>query len=106
MMDLVYAEVSVRTKAKLRDAAHGPHGYAKALTRACAQLFSEPAGQVCRLKLHWAGSISIGHQKMKMRLPRNPLKGALGDPMPAVLCGVGHNIPLMFKMLHVCAVAP
>ena len=57
-MDLVYADVSVRTKAKLRGADHGPHSYAKALTRACAQFFSGPADQVCRLKLHWAGRIN------------------------------------------------
>ena len=28
------------------------------------------------------------------RLDRNPLKGALGDALHAVLCGAGHNIRL------------
>ncbi len=49
---------------------------------------------------------AIGHMKMEGRLARNPLKGALGDALHAVLCGAGHNIRLMLKKLHVCAVAP
>ena len=49
---------------------------------------------------------TIGHMKMDGRLARNPLKGALGDALHAVLCGVGHNIRLMLKKLHICAVAP
>lgn len=49
---------------------------------------------------------TIGHMKMDGRLARNPLKGALGDALHAVLCGAGHNIRLMLKKLHVCAVAP
>jgi transposase, IS5 family len=49
---------------------------------------------------------TIGHMKTEGRLDRNPLKGALGDALHAVLCGAGHNIRLMLKKLHVCAVAP
>jgi IS5 family transposase len=49
---------------------------------------------------------TIGHMKTDGRLSRNPLKGALGDALHAVLCGAGHNIRLMLKKLQVCAVAP
>ena len=49
---------------------------------------------------------TIGHMKMDGRLARNPLKGALGDALHAVLCGVGHNIRLMLRQLHVSPVAP
>jgi len=48
---------------------------------------------------------TIGHMKTDGRLARNPLKGALGDALHAVLCGAGHNIRLMLKKLQVCAVA-
>jgi len=48
---------------------------------------------------------TIGHMKMEGRLARNPLKGALGDALHAVLCGAGHNIRLMLNKLHVSAVA-
>jgi IS5 family transposase len=34
------------------------------------------------------------------RLARNPLKGALGDALHAVLCGAGHNIRLPLKKLR------
>jgi IS5 family transposase len=34
------------------------------------------------------------------RLARNPLKGALGDALHAVLCGAGHNIRLLLKKLR------
>jgi hypothetical protein len=37
---------------------------------------------------------TIGHMKTDGRLARNPLKGALGDALHAVLCGAGHNIRL------------
>ena len=49
---------------------------------------------------------TIGHMKMDGRLARNPLKGTLGDALHAALCGAGHNIRLMLKKLHVCALAP
>ena len=34
------------------------------------------------------------------RLGRNPLEGALGDALHAVLCGAGHNIRLLLKKLR------
>ena len=37
---------------------------------------------------------AIGHMKMDGRLGRNPLKGALGDALHAVMCGAGHNMRL------------
>lgn len=40
---------------------------------------------------------TIGHMKMDGRLSRNPLKGALGDALHAVLCGAGHNIRLLIR---------
>jgi IS5 family transposase len=43
---------------------------------------------------------AIGHMKMDGRLARNPLKGALGDALHAVLCGAGHNIRLLIAKLR------
>ena len=43
---------------------------------------------------------AIGHMKMDGRLARNPLKGALGDAIHAVMCGAGHNIRLMIAKLR------
>jgi transposase, IS5 family len=43
---------------------------------------------------------TIGHMKMDGKLGRNPLKGALGDALHAVLCGAGHNIRLLLKKLR------
>lgn len=48
---------------------------------------------------------TIGHMKTDGRLARNPLKGALGDALHAVLCGAGHNIRLMLKSLQGSPVA-
>ena len=48
---------------------------------------------------------AIGHMKMDGRLARNPLKGALGDALHAVLCGAGHNIPLLIAKLRQLASA-
>ena len=46
----------------------------------------------------------IGHMKTDGRLGRNPLKGALGDALHAVMCGAGHNIRLLLKKLRLhCA---
>jgi IS5 family transposase len=42
---------------------------------------------------------AIGHMKTDGRLSRNPLKGALGDALHAVLCGAGHNIRLLINKL-------
>lgn len=47
---------------------------------------------------------TIGHMKMDGRLGRNPLKGALGDALHAVLCGAGHNLRLLIgKLRLLCA---
>ena len=47
---------------------------------------------------------AIGHMKMDGRLGRNPLKGAVGDALHAVLCGAGHNIRMLLKKLRLlCA---
>jgi len=43
---------------------------------------------------------TIGHMKSDGRLDRNPLKGALGDALHAVLCGAGHNIRLLLGLLR------
>jgi IS5 family transposase len=43
---------------------------------------------------------TIGHMKTDGRLGRNPLKGALGDALHAVLCGAGQNIRLLLKRLR------
>lgn len=43
---------------------------------------------------------AIGHMKMDGRLARNPLKGALGDALHAVLCGAGHNLRLILARLR------
>lgn len=43
---------------------------------------------------------TIGHMKSDGRLNRNPLKGALGDALHAVLCGAGHNIRLLLSLLR------
>jgi len=45
--------------------------------------------------------------KMDGRLARNPLKGALGDALHAVLCAAGHNLRLLINKLKIpCAAAP
>lgn len=47
---------------------------------------------------------TIGHMKIEGRLGPNPLKGALGDALHAVLCGAGHNLRLLIKKLRLfCA---
>ncbi|KTT25748.1 hypothetical protein NS331_04680 [Pseudacidovorax intermedius] len=43
---------------------------------------------------------TIGHMKMDGRLARNPLKGALGDALHAVMCGAGHNLRLILAALR------
>ncbi len=43
---------------------------------------------------------AIGHMKMDDRLGRNPLRGAIGDALHAVLCGAGHNIRMLIKKLR------
>jgi len=44
--------------------------------------------------------------KTEGRLDRNPLNGALGDALHAVLCGVGHDICLLLKKLRLLCTAP
>ena len=47
---------------------------------------------------------SISNMKADGRLGRNPLKGALGDALHAVMCGTSHNIRLLLKKLRLlCA---
>lgn len=46
---------------------------------------------------------TIGHMKSEGKLARNPLKGALGDALHAVLCGAGHNIRLLLSLLRLFA---
>ena len=38
--------------------------------------------------------------KTEGRLGRNPLKGAVGDAMHALLCGAGHNLRLILNYLR------
>ncbi len=47
---------------------------------------------------------TIGHMKMDGRLGRNPLKGALGDALHAVMCGAGHNLRLILAKLRLLCV--
>ncbi|TDN43799.1 hypothetical protein C7389_1371 [Azoarcus indigens] len=42
--------------------------------------------------------------KMDGRLGRNPLKGALGDALHAVMCGAGHNLRLTLAALRLYCV--
>lgn len=56
------------------------------------------------IKRRSAIEATIGHMKMDGRLGRNPLKGAVGDVLHAVMCGAGHNIRLLLKKLRLlCA---
>lgn len=48
---------------------------------------------------------AIGHMKMDGRLGRNPLQGALGDALHAVMCGAGHNLRLILAALRLCCVS-
>jgi IS5 family transposase len=41
----------------------------------------------------------IGHMKNDGKLGRNYLKGRLGDCLNAVLCGIGHNLRLIYNWL-------
>lgn len=56
------------------------------------------------IKRRSAIEAAIGHMKMDGRLGRNPLKGALGDALHAVMCGAGHNLRLVLAALRLlCA---
>ena len=52
------------------------------------------------IKRRSAIELAIGHMKMDGRLGRNPLKGALGDALHAVMCGAGHNLRLILAALR------
>jgi len=42
--------------------------------------------------------------KMDGKLSRNPLKGALGDALHAVMCGTGYNMRILLRRLRLlCA---
>lgn len=47
---------------------------------------------------------AIGYMKMNGRLARNPLKGALGDALHAVMCGTGHNLRMILAKLRLLCV--
>ena len=56
------------------------------------------------IKLRSAIEPAIGHMKMDGKLGRNPLKGALGDALHAVMCGAGHNTRMLLSKLRLlCA---
>ena len=42
----------------------------------------------------------IGHMKSEGKLRRNFLKGFFGDQINAILCGVGHNLRLLFNFFQ------
>ena len=44
---------------------------------------------------------TIRHMRMVGRLAQNPLKGALGDALHAVLCEAGHNLRLLINKLKI-----
>jgi IS5 family transposase len=51
-----------------------------------------------------ATETSIGHMMTNGRLARNPLNGALGDALHAVMCGAHHNLrSILAKLRLVCA---
>ena len=43
---------------------------------------------------------AIGHMKNEGKLRRNWLKGSLGDALNAVLCGAGHNLRMLLRVLR------
>ena len=56
------------------------------------------------IKRHSAIEPAIGHMKMDGKLARNPLNGALGEVLHAVMCGAGHNMRLLLMHMRLfCA---
>lgn len=55
---------------------------------------------IAMIKRRSAIEPAIGHMKMDGRLGRNPLKGALGDALHAVMCGAGHNLRRILAALR------
>ena len=51
------------------------------------------------IKRHSVREPAIGHMKMGDKLSRDPLKGALGDALHAVMCRVGHNMRMLLRKL-------
>ena len=43
---------------------------------------------------------AIRNMKMDGKLSRNPLKGALGDALHAVMCGAGQNMRMLLRKLR------
>jgi len=52
------------------------------------------------IKRHSVREPAIGHMKMGDKLSRDPLKGALGDALHAVMCGAGHNMRMLLRKLR------
>jgi IS5 family transposase len=52
-----------------------------------------------QLKRRQAIEPHIGHMKNDGKLGRNHLKGRAGDEMNAVLCGIGHNLRLIYNWI-------
>lgn len=53
-----------------------------------------------QLKRRQAIEPHLGHMKSDGKLDRNYLRGVLGDKLNAVLCGIGHNLRLIIRHLH------
>jgi IS5 family transposase len=54
----------------------------------------------CFIKRRQAIEPHIGHMKSDGKLGRNFLKGFFGDQINSILCGVGHNLRLLFNFLQ------
>lgn len=52
-----------------------------------------------QLKRRQAIEPCIGHMKNDGKLGRNYLKGTLGDRLNAILCGIGHNLRLIYNWI-------
>lgn len=52
-----------------------------------------------QLKRRQAIEPHIGHMKNDGKLGRNYLKGELGDEFNAILCGIGHNLRLIYNWI-------
>ena len=71
-------------------------GQRRSITKAMKSMIKRPS----------AIEPTIGHMKMEGRLARNPIKGALGDALHAMLCSTGHNLRLIINKLKIpCAPA-
>ena len=59
-----------------------------------------------KLKRRQAIEPLIGHMKYDGKLGRNYLRGKLGDHLNVVLCGIGHNLRMVFRYLLRMSLAP